>query len=524
MTTIDIDAVRNWLERIPGRSLAQAYGDDWDAFEEVDRPVVTLFGSYDTGKSSLLRRLLIDSGTPVPDWLTISARHETFEVNEVGLGDCLVRDTPGFAVGASDIRGQNNTRRALAAAGLTDIGIAVLTPQLATAERETLQRVIAGEWPAGGLWFVISRFDEAGVNPEYDPDEYRALSERKVRELREVFELDGDGQVFVVSQDPFQIAGPDTDLDREEWDPYRQWDGMDSLTRALESVSVSSLPQLRAAAGHRYWAAVVGEVLGDLRSQLVEYDAAATVAANGVARRDGWQAELDTLDRAARVSLDGLVEDVVRRAGYRSNTGTDDLEGEIRHALDKWFTKHEARLHRLTQSISKSEERERTRPSWEGFAALVEALHDEGQPTTSAGPNPIAPHVGRVGETLIAVLKAANGQTGKTRPTRNADGLSRHIGAAEAALPLVLLIVEEVDRFRADHARQKESKAAQDHFRRIVDECTERAHATWNPFVDEVRQVIETEVVDQVALDKDLRELVRNLREAVLEGERLVPV
>ena len=120
MTAVDIDAVRDWLSRLPGGgSPGGEHAADWDAFARVDRPVVTLFGSYDTGKSSLLRRLIADGGGTAPAWLTISARHETFEVNDVEVGGCVVRDTPGFAVGASDVRAQNNSRRAMAAGSST---------------------------------------------------------------------------------------------------------------------------------------------------------------------------------------------------------------------------------------------------------------------------------------------------------------------------------------------------------------------------------------------------------------------
>ncbi|MET0416927.1 MAG: GTPase domain-containing protein, partial [Actinoplanes sp.] len=299
---VDIDAVRKWLDRVPGGSSA----GDWDAFAEIDRPVVTLFGSYDTGKSSLLRRLIVDTGGEVPGWLTISARHETFEVNDAEVGGCLIRDTPGFVAGASDIRAQNNSRRAVAAVGLTDIGIAVLTPQLATAERDMLQQLVTRHWPAGTMWFVISRFDEAGADPEYDLAGYRDLSARKVRELREVFGLDDRTPVFVVAQDPFQTAGPDTDLDRATWDEFRDWDGMRALTDAVEAIGAAAPPGWREAAGQRYWTAVLEETVTELRRQLTDYTARAEVAAAGVARRDGWESELDTLDRAAVAGLDGL--------------------------------------------------------------------------------------------------------------------------------------------------------------------------------------------------------------------------
>ena len=45
--------------------------------------MVTFFGPYDSGKSTLLKRLLVDEGCKVPDWLTISPRPETFEQNKI---------------------------------------------------------------------------------------------------------------------------------------------------------------------------------------------------------------------------------------------------------------------------------------------------------------------------------------------------------------------------------------------------------------------------------------------------------
>ncbi|MET8318489.1 GTPase domain-containing protein [Micromonospora sp. NPDC005189] len=525
MTMVDIDAVRNWLGRLPGGSLVGQYVDDWDAFEKLNSPVVTLFGSYDTGKSSLLRRLLVDSGGDVPDWLTISARHETFEVNEVAVGGCIIRDTPGFAVGASDIRARNNSRRAMAAVGLTDVGIAVLTPQLATAERDVLQKLFTQGWPVGTMWFVISRFDEAGVDPEYDLVEYRELSDRKVRELRSLFELDDRTPVFVVSQDPFQTAGPDTDLSRDTWDDFRGWDGMRDLANAFEAVSPSALPGWRQAAGQRYWTAVLDETLTELRRQLADYTARAEVAASGVVRRGVWESELDTLDRAAQASLDGLVEEVMRRSG-EPNSGADAPQAEIQRTLDEWFTKHEVRLQRLQQSIRKTKERERARPSWAGFASLVSTLGSEKDgSTTPAGPGGTAEHVETVGTMLIGMLKAANTPRpilgGKAVAAKAAGDLGRHIGIAEAALPLAVYLAKVVDEQGADRARLNQGKAAAEQRQHVVTECTQRARDTWRPFVDDVREAIVAETRDQVDLDAILRQLVEQLREAVAEGEGL---
>jgi putative ribosome biogenesis GTPase RsgA len=56
---------------------------------------VTFFGAFDCGKSSLLRRLLVDDDIAVPDWLTISARHETFAASDIRYRGAILRDTPG---------------------------------------------------------------------------------------------------------------------------------------------------------------------------------------------------------------------------------------------------------------------------------------------------------------------------------------------------------------------------------------------------------------------------------------------
>ncbi|GAA1642356.1 hypothetical protein GCM10009828_083810 [Actinoplanes couchii] len=507
---VDIDAVRNWLGRLPGGSLAGRYGDDWDTFAALDRPVVTLFGAYDTGKSSLLRRLIVDTGGSVPGWLTISARHETFDVNDTAIGGCVVRDTPGFTAGAADPRARTNTGRALAAIGLTDIGVAVLTTQLATAERDLLRELIARDWPAGALWFVVSRFDEAGADPEYDLDGYRELRDHKVRELRELFGIGEHVPVFVVAQDPYQTGGPESGLDRTTWDAFRSWDGMEALTDAVRAVSPAGLPGWRAAAGQRYWAAALAGTLTELRGQLADYTAQAAVAARGTERRDGWLSELDTLDRAAHAALDGLVDEVMRRPR--------EPGAEIQQTLDTWFSRHEARLQRLRQSIRKTRDRERAQPSWPGFAALVTTLENREQTAPAA----VAGHVESVGTMMLSVLKAAGDVTrGKSAAAKRLAALGEHLGTAEAVLPLAVYLAKVVDDRRADGARLNHDRAAADQRQQVAAECTRLAREIWQPYVDEVRDQIIAETADQADLDASLRELVAGLQAAVTAGERL---
>jgi hypothetical protein len=523
VTVVDIEAVRDWLDRLPGGSLAGQYSAAWDAFQRLDKPVVTLFGSYDTGKSSLLRRLIADAGGTAPAWLTISARHETFEVNGVEIGGCLVRDTPGFSVGGSDIRAQSNTREALAAVDLTDVGVLVLTPQLATADRDQLQQLITRDWPTGTLWIVISRFDEAGVNPEYGLEAYRELIDRKVHELRQQLTFGDATPVFVVAQDPFGLAGSYTGLGPETWDAYRAWDGMKELADALAAVSSSDLPGWRHAAGQRYWTAILHETVTELCRQLTDYTARAEVATSGINRRRASENELDAIDRAARAGLDGLVEEVLRRSG---GTGADDVQAEIQRALGDWFEKHEARLQRLRQSVRKSTERDHAHPAWADFASLVATLESD-TPATPARSEGLAGRVESVGPMLVTVLKAISDAAGplagkKTRTAKAAEGLGRHLGTVEAVVPLAVFAAKVFDDYRTDRAHADEDRAATDRRRQLVDACNRHALETWQPHVDELRDEILAATSDRADLDESLHQLVDRLREAVAEGERLL--
>ncbi|WP_250400281.1 hypothetical protein [Streptomyces cellostaticus] len=266
--------------------------------------------------------------------------------------------------------------------------------------------------------------------------------------------------------------------------------------------------------------------MAELRRQLSDYTARAEVAASGVARRDVWERELDTLDRAAQASLDGLVEEVMRQS-WEPSFGSDELQAEIQRTLDEWFTKHEVRLQRLRQSIRKTKERERARPSWAGFASLVATLGPgEDASTTPAGPGGAAEHVETVGTLLIGMLKAANktpGQiaSGKAGSAKAARDLGRPIGIAEAALPLAVYLAKVVDEQGTKRARQNHDKVAAEKRQPVVTECTQRARDTWQPFVDDVREAIVAETRDQVDLDARLRQLVEQLQEALAEGESL---
>lgn len=549
-----LNAAQQWLHDLPGESESR-YSQAWEEFALNSRPVATLFGSYDTGKSSLLRRLLIDSGGPVPDWLTISARHETFVSNTVEIGECLIRDTPGFVVDANDIRGQSNSARALESLGLTDLALAVVTPQLVTSDRDLFRTLIGRNWPAGALWFVISRFDEAGADPEYDLAGYQDLCGRKIAELRDLFDLPPDVPIFVVAQDPFQEVGPDTAVSAGVWDKYRSWDGMNVLEDHIMQLSATALTEYRAAAADRYWTSAVVEVLATLRDELAACEENALVAAHGRARRDTWESELGAIDQSAKASLDGLVASVVDQWLGRGETPLADLQSEIESSLTQWFTQHDSHLQRLQRSISKAVERDHRQPSWNGFAALVAELHGTAPTDTSTlAAGRAAEHVEEVGSHVLKIMRAlaqdertAEGTTTAAAAAAAAGGtvaaagseaatagkkaasagtgasnIGRYISAAEAALPLAVLVAKLIDKQNTTGVEPSETRQNPQKRQSVIDSCTDQARSTWEPFVEHTRALIAEETEDQVRLEAELREAAGQLRAAIETGESLV--
>ena len=108
----------------------------WDDLRPSDELRVVIFGAYDAGKSTLLKRLLAEAGTPVPEWLTISGRRETFEVRISPVrGRSSFLDTPGLSGGNDE-----HEQISLAAMQLADAYLWVLPPQLVTANKQDLPR------------------------------------------------------------------------------------------------------------------------------------------------------------------------------------------------------------------------------------------------------------------------------------------------------------------------------------------------------------------------------------------------
>ena len=372
---LSIQAQR-WLEKYGNPDGLTSAREAWERFAS-NATTTTVFGGYDSGKSSLLRRLLVDADVPVPDWLTISARHETFSASDIGYRGVVLRDTPGVSPDSSDVRGETNTATALEAIKATDVLLVVVTSQLLTGERELVSTVLDLPWEDGSLWFVISRFDEAGVDPEGDMDGYRRLAESKTRELADELRVtlgrDLATRVFVASPDPYGIAGAEQQPDPAIWDPYRSWDGMQEIVTSLAKLD-SSAQALRRAAATRYWLTEVRAQLAGIGAQDAEIHNLERTSEEQRERVNQWSARLRELRASARNDLNSALGVVVDQALTSSVLTEAGLKTRLSDALAQWLERHNSELNLLVQDLELQLERQLERPSWKGLTDLIDDL------------------------------------------------------------------------------------------------------------------------------------------------------
>lgn len=356
--TVDtwVGEARRAIEAAAGVEGRQAVEATWAAQEREPRPVVAVFGPYDSGKTSLLKRLLVDESRPVPEWATVSGRRETFEVQAAEVCGCTVLDTPG-------ISGGNAEHEALAREPLAraDAILLVVPPQLITAEKDLVVRIVSGAGVRSGglplgksLLVAVGRMDEAGRDPSDDLPGYRDLCARKTGELIELFRREGidvaAGVVFPLAGDPYQQVGNGTPTSKEVYDEFRSWDGVGALADALRGLA-PRLPLLRRAACVRFHCEEMAALMVGLEDRLQKVAVAAAEAANGKERVTLIRRELDALSDAARTRLDQTVEEQVAsvvRSGFMSAEDVkQQLEPRMQKAFERWRADHEGQLLKL---------------------------------------------------------------------------------------------------------------------------------------------------------------------------------
>ncbi|MCC5953692.1 MAG: 50S ribosome-binding GTPase [Acidimicrobiia bacterium] len=329
------------MERLIGVEATATVASEWDEHAARDKVEVTFLGPYSSGKSTLLRRLVVDGGERIPSWLTVSARRETFELNAVDVRALTFTDVPGFAAGS-----ELHDELAQDALALSDAFLLVVPPQLLTSNRELVGSIVSGEYffgePRPGservVIAVIAQADSLGIDPDDDLDGMRQLAERKQSELISQLE-DTVGaslpelQVFCVAADPYEEQARQLQPQRAAFDPYRDWDGIDALTDALDALPARR-DELQRAAGLRYFCRVAGAVASQARAVVDELEASAEELR---ARQTEWTQQKALLDAVVEAARADLQTTFVALAGALSDELGDD-QAESRSQIDSRMT------------------------------------------------------------------------------------------------------------------------------------------------------------------------------------------
>ncbi|GAA4560983.1 GTPase [Planotetraspora kaengkrachanensis] len=259
-STANIHSWRDELEDAARRD--PALFDIVRTFWRVDgaRPALAVLGDYNSGKSSLIRRIMVDSGRQPHAAFDIRALPATAAADRYQLPRLDLVDTPGLQSG----HGEHDTAalEAIAEAALVFVVVHINLLVGNTSILEELSRgseMIAAK--GGRMVFLVNRCDELGVDPLTAPEAFLNLQNRKREELRAAFaarsiEVEID-RIHCLSGDPFGLVGGDATAEPGDFDENRLWDGVTALTSAISSLSDE---QLSAAASSAAFDAAVTDL------------------------------------------------------------------------------------------------------------------------------------------------------------------------------------------------------------------------------------------------------------------------
>ena len=202
----------------------------FNEFFGLDELKIVIFGSYNSGKSSLIKRLLVDMNSKVPDWLTISGGRETFQTNQVSVNGLQFIDTPGLAS-----EEDKHDLITLDALKLADAYLWIVPLNFITSKKEQFYKIFCeGEGIAEATIVAISRMDKGEIDdPSESVEQYNKLCEQKKIEFNTLLQSfpckPKCRKIHCISADPYGEVRNTPQPEPTEYDEGRSWDGLENL-------------------------------------------------------------------------------------------------------------------------------------------------------------------------------------------------------------------------------------------------------------------------------------------------------
>jgi hypothetical protein len=302
----------------------------------ADDPIIAFVGEYTAGKSSLIKRLLLDSGAAVPEELFVDASPATDRAYEARVTGWRLRDTAGLDSELSSDAGVAGAAIALAEVIVLSV-MATLFSESSDVGRllASSGRQIAG---TGELVVVLTQADRAAGTS--GGDRYRNWCQSKSDEVRALLARMGvDGvPVYAVSADARGAVG-NREVTADTYDRTRAWDGIDTLRARL--LDRPCPPELRRAAVLRGAAREIEHAIQTLDERgRSAAEAVAQLQAEATAINSD-RAQLRKFDRESRASLRDALEHAATGGPSQSATARMLLTAE------RWTSERGQRLEEL---------------------------------------------------------------------------------------------------------------------------------------------------------------------------------
>lgn len=322
---------------------------------------VVLAGAVNSAKTSLLRRLLVDTDVTVPAWAGVSAREETAATNAIEVLGCRLVDTPGLQ--AMSQWHASETAQALLEA---DAVMLLTTTNLFSASDESGQdltalSVASGEafgkpgmhYPNQALAILVTRFDEASLDPTEFPEAYAEARERKLKELAGLLadhapEAAARAYLDVIAPDPFgrtreRHASP------TDYDQYRAWDGVQGVVDWLRTLPPRH-QELRESTKIRQRLAALAAARSDLAEGATHAASTAAQAAAAAAEAERLADRIRREEAAAGERLDAAMEKALYLAPQPSDPRfKEELSRLVQEHLQHWAEDTLAAMQELAQ-------------------------------------------------------------------------------------------------------------------------------------------------------------------------------